>query len=175
MARNKNNKEKETAMPDEAAIAAALSHAVTDVRGNPVNVGVGSRGAPPPPQDPLDCKPARHEECGLDEQKDVAVGSAPDISAKEMFDIAKDVVDQTLVEHIRSINKRIRDEAVRGCFSTNIQFKVFPNNWVNVPKLVDWYRTRGFQILNYETSSSPYGKDVGTVLYSFTISWATVQ
>ena len=83
------------------------------------------------------------------------------------------VKDESIEEHLRSINKKIYDEARAGGYSTNILFRVAPNDYVNVQRIIDWYKARGFQILNYNmTSSAPYGAGVGMMEYNFMVSWA---
>jgi hypothetical protein len=83
------------------------------------------------------------------------------------------VKDQSIEEHLRSINKKIYDEARSGGYSTNILFRVAPNDYVNVQRIIDWYKAHGFQILNYSmTSSAPYGAGVGMMEYNFMVSWA---
>ena len=83
--------------------------------------------------------------------------------------------DKTITEYIRGINKKIYEETKVGGFSTNVQFRVAPNDWVNVNHIIDWYKSRGFAILNFSQTSSPYGKEAGLMEYNFTISWADSQ
>jgi hypothetical protein len=83
--------------------------------------------------------------------------------------------DKTIEDYLRGINKKIYDETQRGGYSTNVQFRVTPQDWVNVNHIFDWYRTRGFVVEVKETTSAPYGKEVGTMNYNFTISWSSPQ
>lgn len=96
------------------------------------------------------------------------------IDAKQCFYQSSKNSDKSVEEYIRSINKRIYDETQKGGYSTPISFRVTPNDWVNINHIIDWYKSRGFLILNYESSQPPYGNDVGTISYNFTISWATI-
>jgi hypothetical protein len=93
------------------------------------------------------------------------------INAKQCKYQSSKVEDKNIVEYIRSINKKIYDETQKGGFSTNVQFRVTPQDWVNVNHIFDWYKIRGFQVDVKDRTSSPYGKDVGTMNYNFTISW----
>jgi len=97
-----------------------------------------------------------------------------DINAKQCFYQSSKNPDKGILEHIRGINKKIFDETQRGGFSTNVQFRVTPQDWVNVNHIFDWYRVRGFHVDVQETTSAPYGKDVGTMNYNFTISWTQI-
>lgn len=83
--------------------------------------------------------------------------------------------DKSILEYVRAINKKIYDETCSGGFSTNVQFRVTPQDWVNVSHIVDWYRARGFEVIVKETTSPAYGKDVGTINHNFTISWANAE
>ena len=94
------------------------------------------------------------------------------INAKQCKYQSSKVEDKSIVEYIRSINKKIYDETQKGGFSTNVQFRVTPQDWVNVNHIFDWYRIRGFQVDIKETTTAPYGKEVGTMNYNFTISWS---
>lgn len=93
------------------------------------------------------------------------------INAKHCKYQSSKVEDKSIVEYIRSINKKIYDETQKGGYSTNVQFRVTPQDWVNVNHIFDWYKIRGFQVEVKETTTAPYGKDVGTMNYNFTISW----
>ena len=81
-------------------------------------------------------------------------------------------VDKTIGHYINAINGKIKKEVSTGGFSTNITFRVTPNDWVNITHIIDWYRARGFQVLNYETSNPQVGPNAGAIQYNFTISWA---
>ena len=94
------------------------------------------------------------------------------INAKQCKYQSSKVEDKSIVEYIRSINKKIYDETQKGGYSTNVQFRVTPQDWVNVNHIFDWYRIRGFQVDIKETTTAPYGKEVGTMNYNFTISWS---
>jgi hypothetical protein len=93
------------------------------------------------------------------------------INAKQCKYQSSKVEDKSIVEYIRSINKKIYDETRSGGYSTNVQFRVAPNDYVNVNHIIDWYKARGFQILNYNMGTAPYGANSGLIEYNFTISW----
>ena len=95
-----------------------------------------------------------------------------EISAKDVFAISYQNPDTKVRNHIRAINSRINAEALKGGFSTNIAFTVIQNDWVNIQHILDWYRARGFQIVGFDQSTPPYGRDAGSIQYNFTISWA---
>ena len=80
--------------------------------------------------------------------------------------------DKSIDEFLRGINRKIYDEVRAGGYSTNIQFMVAPNDYVNISHITDWYKARGFQILNFNQSTPPYGRNAGNIQYNFTISWA---
>lgn len=94
------------------------------------------------------------------------------INAKQCFYQSSKHPDRSVDEYIRSINKKIFGETQKGGYSTNVQFRVTPQDWINVNHIFDWYKNRGFTVDVKETTSSPYGKDVGTMNYNFTISWS---
>lgn len=94
------------------------------------------------------------------------------IDARKCFYQSSKNEDKSIVEYIRAINKKIYDETQKGGYSTNVQFRVSPQDWVNISHITDWYKSRGFTIPKFESTSSAYGKDVGTIEYNFTISWA---
>ena len=94
-----------------------------------------------------------------------------DINAKQCNYQSNKSKDKSIDEYLRGINKKIYDEVRTGGYSTNIQFRVAPNDYVNVNHIIDWYRARGFQILNYAMASAPYGNNAGMIEYNFTISW----
>lgn len=95
-----------------------------------------------------------------------------DINAKMCHYQSSKCKDSTIDEYLRGINKKIYDETRSGGYSTNIQFRVAPNDYVNVNHIIDWYKSRGFQILNYNMGTTHYGANAGMIEYSFTISWA---
>jgi len=96
-----------------------------------------------------------------------------EINAKDMFEVSIKNPDAKINEHIKALNARIRNEALKGGFSTNVAFTVIQNDWVNIQHILDWYRSHGFQILNFDQSTAPYGRNAGAIQYNFTISWAT--
>ena len=118
--------------------------------------------------------PARGETppVALSQQEFVKACYDLDINAKQCKYQSSKVEDKSIVEYIRSINKKIYDETQKGGYSTNIQFRVTPQDWVNVNHIFDWYKIRGFQVDVKETTTAPYGKEVGTMNYNFSISWS---
>ena len=96
------------------------------------------------------------------------------ITAKQCNQQSSMFEDKSIVDYIRSINQKIYGETRKGSYSTNVQFRVTPQDWVNVNHIFDWYRSRGFQVEVKETTTAPYGKEVGTINYNFTISWVEV-
>ena len=164
---------------DKDKIEAALANAVTMANGTHPE-------KPKPTRKPrnakeLDMKPdpeinkflgKTKEEKVETPKADERVVEENEISAKDMFLISSQNPDPKIHEHIKALNARIRGEAERGGFSTNIGFSVLQNDWVNIQHILDWYRARGFQIINFEQTTSPYGKNAGAIQYNFTISWA---
>lgn len=137
--------------------------------------------APVPTDDQAGKKVKTNEDGRVDDEKSVALRKFGEacfnltIDAKQCFEASSQYEDGSVTQYIRSINKKIYDEVQKGGYSTNVVFRVAPQDWVNVNHIMDWYRARGFQILNYETTSEPYGKNVGTVCYNFCVSWASAQ
>lgn len=95
-----------------------------------------------------------------------------DIDSKMCFYQSSKSKDKGIEEFLRGINKKIYDETRSGGYSTNVQFRVAPNDYVNVNHITDWYKARGFQVLNYNMSTPAYGANSGLIEYNFTISWA---
>ena len=114
----------------------------------------------------------RNKEEYLNQQNFVDACYNLTITAKDCFDQSKKFEDKSVVEYIRAINKKIYDETRRGGFSTNVQFRVTQQDWVNVAHITDWYKSRGFHVLNVEQTSEPYGRNAGAIQHNFTISWA---
>lgn len=157
---------------EQDKINAALAHAVTDSRGNPAE-GYTPPPPPPPPPPRTDRKAktkAVEDEGPLESYPDVE-----EISAKECFASSMKNADRTIGHYINAINGKIKKEVSIGGFSTNITFRVTPNDWVNISHIIDWYRARGFQVLNYETSNPQVGPNAGTIQHNFTISWAEAR
>ena len=153
---------------DKDKIEAALAMAVSNSNGS----------NPPPPQlPPKTRKMEAPEDSDISNHKQRS-GKARaieenEINAKDMFLISSQNPDPKIHEHIAALNARIMNEAQRGGFSTHVVFSVIQTDWVNIQHILDWYRARGFQILNFDQTTSPYGKQAGTIQYNFTISWAT--
>jgi len=204
MARKKIVKDREgnTVELDQDAIDRALAGAVTDSRG-PVQMRNETKKdewevtPPPPPEKEAPvadlcvegtCVEGARDEGKIDgetpnddasqvalSQKDFVKACYDlNINAKQCFYQSSKVDDKSIVEYIRSINKKIYDETQKGGYSTNVQFRVTPQDWVNVNHIFDWYRVRGFQVDVKETTTAPYGKEVGTMNYNFSISWSQV-
>lgn len=170
---------------DQAAIDAALAGAVSMRDGSPVpSMKRDAPAIPPPPSEPK-CKD--DENCKkLDDGKEGGAIAADqkkfgedcynfNIDARKCHYQSAKNEDKSIMGYVRSINKKIHDETCVGGFSTNVQFRVTPQDWVNVSHIMDWYRARGFEVEVKPTTSSAYGKDVGTMNHNFTISWAVVD
>ena len=179
---------------DQAAIDAALAGAVTMRDGSPVPSMKKDTPPPlvPPPTAPKskdvetpddtenDCKkPANNKKAGSaiasDQKKFGEDCYNFNIDAKKCHYQSAKNEDKSILEYIRAINKKIYDETCKGGFSTNVQFRVTPQDWVNVSHIIDWYRSRGFEVVVKPTTSPAYGKDVGHIDHNFTISWAVVD
>lgn len=79
--------------------------------------------------------------------------------------------DAGIKEYIAAINRKINTEIQRGGFSVPIQFRVTTQDWVNINHILDWYKARGFQIVNFDATHPQYGQAAGTIEYNFSISW----
>lgn len=186
---------------DQDAIDAALAGAVTTRDGNPIvprRQNTGAAKAKPPTVDDKksnESRPEPTDECTgkpdpIEDKAPVKAPSDPiaadqkkfgedcynfNIDAKKCHYQSTKHEDKSILEYVRAINKKIYDETCLGGFSTNVQFRVTPQDWVNVSHIVDWYRARGFEVIVKETTSPAYGKDVGTMNHNFTISWANAE
>lgn len=165
---------------DKDKIAAALNNALADTKGNPIKTpvankkpvgkpkGQGKKAAPKAKN-----APKTDDDAVSPETRQFAEACYNlKIDAKMCHEESSKMEDPSIEEYVRSINKKIFDETRQGGYSTNVQFRVLPNDWVNVNHIIDWYATRGFKVDMKETTTPPYGKDVGTINYHFTISWA---
>lgn len=167
---------------DQNAIDAALAGAVTMRDGSPVpsmrkeptenlpdkNGAVASKEtikADNPPTAPI----------AVDQRKFGEDCYNFNIDAKKCHYQSTKHEDKSILEYVRAINKKIYDETCIGGFSTNVQFRVTPQDWVNVSHIKDWYIARGFEVVDKGTSSPAYGREVGTMNYNFTISWANAK
>jgi hypothetical protein len=168
---------------DQDAIEAALAGAVTSINGAPI--APIRKPAKPEPTDECTGKPDP-----VDDKAPVKAPSDPiatdqrkfgedcynfNIDAKKCHYQSTKHEDKSILEYVRAINKKIYDETCIGGFSTNVQFRVTPQDWVNVSHIKDWYRARGFEVEDKGTTSPAYGKEVGTMNYNFTISWANAK
>lgn len=188
MADNKKQKKtKNTQEEIEAALAAATGSPIPQVK--PVNKPDSNKILHKEPEEPWGAKedpetpevqlPEAPAELVKDDVNPIAMSQEDfgrkcfnlDIDAKMCHYQSNKSKDTTIDEYLRGINKKIYDETRGGGFSTNIQFRVAPNDYVNVNHIIDWYKSRGFQILNYNMSTTPYGANAGLIEYSFTISW----
>lgn len=158
---------------EQDKINAALAHAVTDGRGNPAE----GYTPPPPPPPPPPPRPGRKAKTKAEEVEDdkeqEGYPDAVEISAKECFESAMKNADRTIGPYISAINGKIKNEVASGGFSTVVKFRVTPNDWVNVRHIVDFYKSRGFGIEDYETNHPQVGPNAGTIEYMFTITWAS--
>ena len=174
---------------DQDVIDAALAGAVTTKDGTPI--------APPPPPRSQETGTAKENSPATDKKSNKKPAkkwdeSKPKPIAADIKKFSEDCYnfnidakkchyqstkheDKSILEYVRAINKRIYDETCAGGFSTNVQFRVTPQDWVNVSHIVDWYRARGFEVIVKETTSPAYGKDVGTINHNFTISWVNAK
>ena len=170
---------------DQAAIEAALAGAVTMGDGSPVQ---SLKNETKPTQEPTDECTGKPDPLPQDEKSkatDEPIASDQKKFGEDCFNFNIDAKkchyqstkheDKSILEYVRAINKKIYDETCLGGFSTNVQFRVTPQDWVNVSHIMDWYRAGGFEVIVKETTSSAYGKDVGTMNHNFTISWATAN
>lgn len=80
--------------------------------------------------------------------------------------------DPSINQYLQGINKKIFNETQCGGYSTNVTIRVVQNDWVNVSHIMDWYKARGFEVLNYKINNSPINMDTGVIEHNFTISWA---
>ena len=163
---------------DKDKIAAALNNALADTKGNPIKTqvpakkpvgkpkGQGKKAAPKAKNAP------KNDDVSPETKQFAEACYNLKIDAKMCHEESSKMEDPSIEEYVRSINKKIFDETRQGGYSTNVQFRVLPNDWVNVNHIIDWYATRGFKVDMKETTTPPYGKDVGTINYHFTISWA---
>ena len=167
---------------DQDKIDAALSGAVTTINGEPI-VAVSDMGGDDIPTENEDVKePETDVKSTVGDAGNIARPQSEfldacynmTIDAKQCFYQSNKNEDKSVMEYIRSINKKIYDETQNGGYSTNVQFRVTPQDWVNISHITGWYKSRGFQIENFESTQAPYGKDVGCISYHFTISWAVV-
>ena len=153
---------------DKDKIEAALAGAVTNADGS----------HPPAPRQMVVEEPKVNLK--TEDVKDASTNGVPEqdtsgdieMSANDVFLISSQNPDTKIRDHIKSLNNRIKSEAMRGGFSTNVTFTVIQNDWVNIQHILDWYRAHGFQILGFEQSTPPYGRNAGNIQYNFTISWA---
>lgn len=170
---------------DQAAIDAALAGAVTMRDGSPVPSLKKEINPLPVPTDECTGKPdptptkdkvlEKKEPIASDQKKFGEDCYNFNIDAKKCHYQSTKHEDKTILEYVRAINKKIYDETCVGGFSTNVQFRVTPNDWVNVSHIKDWYIARGFDVEDKGTTAPAYGKDVGTMNYNFTISWANAK
>lgn len=168
---------------DKDKIAAALNNALADTKGNPIKTPVQAKTlvtkkpVGKPRRQGKKAAPKAENAPKKDDGNPVDMKFAEacynlKIDAKMCHEESSKMEDPSIEEYVRSINKKIFDETRQGGYSTNVQFRVLPNDWVNVNHIIDWYATRGFKVDMKETTTPPYGKDVGTINYHFTISWA---
>ena len=187
MARKTNKVEQNASNPvqefDQAAIDAALAGAVTRLDGSPVP-SMQKRNEPlPPPTDDCAGKPDPVEDKAPTKNTPIAADQKKfgedcfnfNIDAKKCHYQSAKNEDKSILEYVRAINKKIYDETCLGGFSTNVQFRVTPQDWVNVSHIKDWYKARGFEVEDKGTTAPAYGKEVGTMNYNFTISWANAK
>lgn len=98
-----------------------------------------------------------------------------ELNANACFKLSSDNQDASIKEYIYGINNKINKECKAGGYSTNVTFRVTPNDWVNVQHIVDWYRAHGFDVAVDEVKQPQYGMGAGTMEYNFNISWVHAQ
>ena len=142
------------------------------MNGNPAS------GYTPPPPPPPRAKKTVEQKKAVNQENEAAdepiLPPVEEITAKDCYESAMKNGDKNIGHYINAINGKIKKEIAAGGFSTNITFRVTPNDWVNITHIIDWYRARGFQVMNYETSNPQVGPNAGTIQHNFTISWAVV-
>ena len=159
---------------DKDKIEAALANAVSNANGTPIPQRNAPTGKKP---EPVEEKPTPKKEQGQfpESGKDIGFAAAcanMTVDAAMCRAESAKHEDSTIAEYIKSINRKIYDETQTGGFSANIRFRVAPNDWVNVNHIMDWYRSRGFQVVNYETTHPQVGPGAGTIEHNFTILWS---
>ena len=177
--RDKDGKQVEI---DQDAIDAALAGAVSyaDGRPQPKQQIVGAQEKNIGSETNAAIEPKAHEPQDSEEASTIDKSTEDfgrkcfnlDINAQMCNQQSSMNKDKSIDEFLRGINKKIYDEVRAGGYSTNIQFMVAPNDYVNISHITDWYKARGFQILNFNQSTPPYGRNAGNIQYNFTISWA---
>jgi len=172
---------------DQDAIDAALAGAVSNVNGMPISAPKSNETTNEctvkPDAKPSNDKCCEDDKCCTKEGGQIASDQKKfgedcfnfNIDAKKCHYQSVKNEDKSILDYVRAINKKIYDETCVGGFSTNVQFRVTPQDWVNVSHIQDWYRARGFEVVDKGTTSPAYGKEVGTMNYNFTISWANAQ
>lgn len=106
----------------------------------------------------------------LEEDGNFVVDTYVPLTAANCHKTSLEHEDKMILKYIESIDKKIARECSTGGFSTNVSFRVMQNDWVNVNRIMDYYRLHGFDVLNYEMSTPPYGTS-GAIQHDFTISW----
>jgi hypothetical protein len=157
---------------EQDKINAALAHAVTDSRGNPAE---GYTPPPPPPPRNAGNKRKTKVEEEQESQNDADFPEVEEISAADCYASSLKNADKSIGQYISAINGKIKRETEAGGFSTVVKFRVTPNDWVNVRHIIDFYKSRGFVIEDYETNHPQVGPNAGTIEYTFTISWAEAR
>ena len=94
------------------------------------------------------------------------------ICAKDCRSWSDKSLDPSIENYLRGINKKIYNETQNGGYSTTVTIRVVHNDWVNVSHIIDWYKARGFEVLNYRMANSPMNLENGVIEHNFTISWA---
>lgn len=139
---------------------------------------------PPPPPPPLDPKLLEEDE-GTDLLVDPVTSDGKPTLKQFLSDCTNLKItagdchywsgrssDPSIEEFLKGINKKIYKETQVGGYSTNVTIRVVQKDWVNVSHIMDWYKSRGFEVLNYRINNSPINMDTGVIEHNFTISWA---
>lgn len=156
--------------------------------------GLGDPDCPPPPPEPTgwdESHPAHEcpcdcdgEDCACEEKVPTEPDGKPNkdkffsdchdlkITAGDCHYWSGRSSDPSINQYLQGINKKIFNETQCGGYSTNVTIRVVQNDWVNVSHIMDWYKARGFEVLNYKINNSPINMDTGVIEHNFTISWA---
>ena len=132
---------------------------------------------PPTQQMPLDPLPPPQPQKTNTKRQTTKKGAATktenplDISATEIKKISDSNHDYSIDQHIVAINEEIRDCAENGGYSVNLPFKVHPQDTKLVQNLVDWYRTKGFDVEVGEPTAPQLGQNVGMLIFDIHLSW----
>lgn len=98
-----------------------------------------------------------------------------DIDAEWCHKETADVIPPEIVEHIKGINEKIMNSMMRGEYSTEVLFRIMPNQPLPMHKIFDWYKARGFEVNDYRVTGSMSMPNSGIMDHSFKVSWASAR